>query len=218
MATFDEPQQPEKQKSWIPTCLISCGVIFLLLIAICAGGAWYVSRQAPIWLRDGLVKVVNDSDMAEKDKQAVVQQIDRLVDGFKAGKIGYFDMPRIVEKFARSPVFALVIVRAVQEGYLKPSGLPEEEKEAGRRTIQRIARGIVEQKLKQDDLESAVDLIAENPGEDQRKIKKKLTDEELRKFLAECKRIADEANIPDEEYAVDIGKEMTKTVDAILNK
>ncbi|MGY8771150.1 MAG: hypothetical protein ACKVH8_22280, partial [Pirellulales bacterium] len=43
-----------------------------------------------------------------------------------------------------------------------------------------------------------------------------VTDEELREFIAECKRIADEKEIPDENFIIDLTAELKKAIDNVL--
>ena len=45
-----------------------------------------------------------------------------------------------------------------------------------------------------------------------------MTDEEVRKMMADLKKLADDAGIPDEPFTIDIGDEVKKAVDEGLGQ
>jgi hypothetical protein len=58
--------------------------------------------------------------------------------------------------------------------------------------------------------------VADRDARDQWKLRPKLTDEELRAFLAEAKKQADDAGIPDQPADIDPSGEIKKIVDEAL--
>ena len=105
---------------------------------------------------------------------------------------------------------AQVVVKAIRNG--------DEEKVDGRRTIQRLARGVVEKTISQSDLEQISDGVTEIGPDGNQKMKESISDEELRTLLADAKQLADDNEIPDEEFVVDLAGEVRKMVDVLLGE
>lgn len=208
--------EPPRRTSWLPACLIGCLAISVICVVICGGLFYYVAKNAGKFARTATVRAVEASELSDEDKQAVIAQVDRVVEAYEAGEIGLGQVKTIFEELRKSPLFGLVIVEAADAKYISPSGLTDEEKDAGRRTLQRVARGVADGLIDHDDLNPALDYISVERSQHRREFKNKVSDDELREFLAECKRQADLAEIPDEPYDVDIGAEFKRAVDKAL--
>ena len=211
--------------------LLGCLGVFVLCVILCAGGVWYVQQNAGKWMtamiREVIVAGVNNSDIPAGEKTEVIAQIDRVVDAFKTGKIKGEDLEPVLKKLEKSPVFVMMQSWGIEKAYLDPSGLSDEEKQQGRRTINRAFRGLVEGKITQ---EQFTGVVPQQPGsvdvkiENGKKVvtthsgeRSRLSDEEVRKLLADLKKLADDAEIPDEPFTVDIGDEVKKLVDELLS-
>jgi len=57
-----------------------------------------------------------------------------------------------MDELAKSPVMQSIVISAVESAYVEPSGLSAEEKQAAHLTLQRVLRGVFEQKIKEGDL------------------------------------------------------------------
>ncbi len=222
-AGFPPPEYANRQgRNWLATCLVGCLIVGLVSVVVCAGGSWYawvkfrpmVADRA----REAIVAGIESSELSDDDKQEVVAQVDRVVDDFKSGQIGTQEVVRILEELAESPLLGLAVVYAVDAKYITPSGLSDEEKDEGRLTLQRVARGVFEEKIDPNDLEEALDYISSKSSDGGRQLKDTVSDPVLRDFLAECKRHADDADIPREPYVVDIGLEFQRAVDQTLGE
>lgn len=220
---FPPPEYARRQgRNWLATCLVGCLVAGVVGLLVCAGGAWWTwvkfSPMGADRAREAIVSGIESSELSEEDKQAVVGQVDRVVDAFKSGEIGTRDVFRILEQLAESPLLGLVVVYAADAKYITPSELSDEEKEEGRLTLQRVARGVFEERIDPNALEDALDYISVRSSDGHRQFKDTVSDPVLRDFLAECKRHADDADIPREPYVVDIGMEFQRAVDQILGE
>jgi hypothetical protein len=147
-----------------------------------------------------------------------MQQVDRLVDGYKQGKVDLQKMGTFFQDFARSPLMDLLISFAAKVQYINESGLTPEEKAEAEKTLHRVARGVIEEKISQDDLDSALNHISTELPNGGRQFKEQVADAELRAFLEECQRLADEAMVSNDELKVDIGRELKKLVDKTLGE
>jgi hypothetical protein len=197
------------------------GVSLVLLIA-CGVGGWFVYQNTGKWVADAtravVVQMVNDSDLPEEEKAEIKVQLDRVVEKYKSGEITLEQVGKVMEKLVESPVFATLIVKAAEAKYIDPSGLDDEEKAQARLVLQRIARGTVEKKIDPKTLEPALDHISHTDPQGNRQLKEHVSDAELRDFIAELKRVADAAQIPDEPYEVNFGAEIRRAVDEALQE
>jgi hypothetical protein len=212
--------------------LIGCLGVFVVCVLLCAGSVWYVRQNADKWMagmfREFIVATINGSEIPAQEKTEVIAQIDRVVEAYKKGQIKSEDLEPMMEKLQKSPAFLLISAWGLEKAYLDPSGLPAEEKEQGRRTIQRAFRGLCEQKITQEQfskimpqqqfqsqaevkIENGKTVVKQNQGSQNRP-----TDEEVRKMLADLKKLAEDASIPDEPFEIDIGDEVKKVVDEVL--
>lgn len=225
--------------------LIGCGGIVLVSVLACAGGVWYVQQNFDKWIvglvREGVVAVIQGSEIPAGEKTEVIAQVDRVVDAYKARKINQQDMERLMEQLQSSPVFMLIGIWGMEKQYLDPSGLPDEEKQAGKRAFERALRGVYEKKITAEELQAVLpdqfddqvdvamnedtadapdggDAADAMPAEapDAPFEPKPVTDEDVRKMIANVKKLADDAGIPDEPFTIDIGDEVKKVVDQAL--
>ena len=215
-----EASPPQQKRSWLPFCLAGCLVIGVLSLVICGGVGWYVARNikriASDVARQAIVGAIEQSELDPAEKQAVIAQVDRVVDQFRTGKITVEDLARILDELAKSPVMQSIVISAVESAYVEPSGLSAEEKQAAHLTLQRVLRGVFEQKIKEGDLDAAMSHVSTKTPGGQPQLKSKVTDDELRKFLAECQRVADQAGVPAEPLQVKISDEFRRAVDRAL--
>lgn len=211
---------PSQQRSWLPCCLTGCLVVGVLGLLSCGGIAWYLAKNvksiASDVARQAIVGTVEQSELDPAEKRAIIAEVDRVVDQYRSGKITLEDLGRILDELAKSPVMQSIVLYAVEKQYVEPSGLPNEEKQAAHRTLQRVLRGMQEQRIKEGDLDAALDHLSTKTQAGQRQMKNQVTDEELRKFLAECQRVADQAGVPVESFEIKISEEFRKAIERAM--
>jgi hypothetical protein len=209
------PQQSSGGCGW--GILLGCGGLMLMVILLCGGSVWWASqnveRLAGMAVRQVIVALINDSDLPAQEKTEVIAQVDRVVNAFVDKKITQEDMQKIFDELQKSPVFAIIGAWGLDKMFIEPSGLSSEEKEAGRRTLERVMRGLMEKKISEQAFQQTMPRQAQ-PGQPPRN--DRLTDEEVRDMLTKMKKLADDAGIPDEGYDVDVGDEVKKVVDKAL--
>jgi hypothetical protein len=218
-----EPQKdvsrPESQQRGCGcgSCALGCLGMTLVFVAAVVVGSWFALQRLPDWSRETLVKVVNDSQLPADQKQQLVQQIDRVHRAYEAGEVGVEQFESMAEELASSPLFGLIIASAAAEKYVKPSGLSADEKLSAQLTLQRITRGVHEEKIPYEDVEPALDYISEEDADGNRVFHNSVSDEDLQAMLVECKRLADEAEIPLDVMELNIADEIKKIVDKALS-
>lgn len=216
---------PPRQRSIASTCLIGCLGVALVLMLLLAGGIWliYASRDkikafVSDTAREAIVSGIRESELDEEEKQAVIAQVDRVADLYKSGEITTEQLGRIMEELAQSPLMGAIVVVSIESQYLHPSGLSEEEKQQGRRTMQRVFRGVLEEKIEQEELDDALKLIADRRDDRSIDFKASVEDDELREFLRLLQERAEAAGIPDEPFEIRISEQFQLAVDRALAK
>ncbi len=209
------------KKSWWPTCLIGCFAMFVIMLIAGGIGIWFLAKKGPAVLaelaRTGLTTAVNESDLPEEEKKQVVAQVDRLVDGFKSGEITGDELGAAMQEVMQSNVMGGFIVAGFKAQHIDNGNLPEEEKAAAGRSLERLWRGMDEGKISMDDLEPLMNIVATKNG-DTWQMKQSLSEDEVRQFVSKSAEIADQAAIPDEAYPIKISETLKKFVDKIFQE
>jgi hypothetical protein len=201
---------------------------------ICVAGVWYVAKNVDRFLvglgREALVAMVQEAEIPEAEKNEVVAQIDRVVSAYKERKIDQADLQKALEQLEESPAVKVLALSGTS-AFLEDSGLSDEEIASGQRTLQRVQRGVYEGQLNEDDVyrtlagnrmplpdgdaeenedqavHDQLTLVAQNGGR---------TADDVRESVTKLKVMADNAHIPDEPFQLDIGDEVKKLVDKLL--
>jgi len=148
-------------------------------------------------------------------------QFERVVTAYENGDMTLEEMGELMQDLAESPVMSIIILEAIETKYLNSSGLTEEEQEEAKQTLARIVRGAQEEKLDQAEIEGLSRHVLENPdagNNQQKELKSRMTDEELRAFFAEAKQLADEKEIPVDVVPEKMSEVIRGVVDEALNK
>ncbi len=232
-----EPKPPYKTQQYVPShsgspngnsclpgCLVGCGIAFVVIMIVVAIGAYYITTRGHLIAaeiaRTAMTKTIAEIDqIPDEEKEAINIQIDRVIDAYKRGEITIEEIGEAAEKIGRSPVIGIVMLLAIKAQYLDRSGLDVEEKLQAGRTIQRAWQAVVEEKISPKDLEPPFEMIADQKNEDGENewvFKEEVSDDELREFFAELKRLPDNAGIPDQNYDASLGEEIKRIVDELL--
>jgi hypothetical protein len=235
---FEQPQQARRSSgmSWVLSlALILLGFLTLGGV-VCVAGVYYVVSNVDKWLvslgREAIVAVINESELPEAEKKEVIEQVDRVAAAYKEKKINQEDLERFMTDLQESPAMSVLTLYGIEEVYLQESELPEAEIAAGRRTFQRVIRGMLEGKISEDTLYAALpqeeQMLRVEEDNGNGKLKQEditevgfapgdeVNTDDLREMLTKLKVAADNAQIPDEDYQPDIGDEVKKLVDRLL--
>lgn len=225
MSTLDsfEADNPEPAKKPMSGCAIAaiiCGVLFVLFLIAAGLGLWWLKNNgralgtdlATSAMKEGL----NEVDIPADQRQRIDSRIDNIGQQFKDGELEFEQVVSIFEKISESPLMSAGMSLFFKRAYLQNSGLSEEEKEAAEVSIQRFTRGAIDKSISAETSESAMDLISTKDAEGNREFKEKLSDNELRAFLAAITTAADDAGIPEIVPEFNFADEFDKAVDEAL--
>lgn len=199
-----------------------CGcAAFVALAVLLAFGIWISLswKQWAVFLgRQMAEQAIAAAPMDPADRERILAALDTLGAEFAAGRISVEEMGDVLGGLVEGPVLPMAMVIAADAKYIRPSGLPADEKAAGRRTLERAARGVATELISKDDAAEIMKPVMEpdeadaDDGAESYRLKEKLSDAELREFLAAAKARLDLAGVPDEAYAVDIAGEIEKAI------
>src|SRR5687767_2729788 len=68
-------------------CMLGCLGIVVILSIVVGIGAWWGIKKIPDITRNFIGQAVEESDLTPEDKKIVMTQVDRLVAGYKEGKV-----------------------------------------------------------------------------------------------------------------------------------
>ena len=220
-AEVERPATPVQRKSGWQSCLTGCLIAFVILVVIAILIGFWISRNWRNWAAAGSTELIRqamtDSQLPVQEQQEVLVQVDRVATAFREKKISSDRLALLFNKLVQSPLMSLMVASTIEQHYFAQSGLSEQERSDGRQTLQRFIRGAIDDKINQAGIDAAMVHVADRDSRGQWKLRRTLTDEELRAFLAEAKQQADGAGIPEQPAEIDPSEEIKKIVDQALS-
>jgi hypothetical protein len=219
-------QQPPRRSgiSWLVGLLLVFVGFLVLGGVVCVAGVWYVASNIDKWVvglgREAIVAAINDSELPDGEKTEVITQVDRLVTAYKEKRINQQDLERVMTELQDAPALKALALYGIEDEFLAGAELPPAELEAAHRTFERALRGVYEGKINDEvfykalpgyDDDQPVRLASTNPADAD-----STSEDDLRELLVKLKVMADNAQIPDEAFQLDIGDEVKKLVDRAL--
>lgn len=218
---------------WVLGILLVFLGMFMLGGILCVAGVYYVATNLDKWVvglgREAIVAMVNEASISATEKTEVIAEVDRVVTAYKERKIDQHDLEKALNELNDAPAFKVLTLYGLDDAFLTSTGLTEDEIAAGRRSYQRVLRGVYEGKFSEEELYAVLPLDADenagdqnggNAGENIRLVNnngsKAAGDDEIRESLVKLKLMADNAGIPNEPFQLDIGDEVKKVVDRLL--
>ena len=219
---YGQPVLPPRKRNPWRTCVIGCLVVAALVMMLFALAAYWVWRNArnlvAVGATEAMSQMIDTTDLPAEERREMKAEVRRVADAYREGRITNEQLARIVQDVAESPLLALFVVSAVEKQYFEKSGLSEEEKAEGRLALQRFVRGAVDKKIKQAGIDAVLQHIGEKRPDGNWQLRARVSDADLRSALAEAKRVADEAGIPEQPESVDVSAEFKRIVDEAMKK
>jgi len=202
----------------IAGCLIVLGIIFVALII---GAYLLISNAKNIAVElghAGLVEVIKESEMTNSDKDEIILELDAMKLDIKEGKISMEQIGKVMEQIGESPLIPVAAVTFAEKQYIRPSGLSDDEKSNAELHLDRFARGVYEETIPQEAINEATAPLKEadphNPGEE--RFKERVSDAELKTFIANVRQHADDAGISEEHFEINIAEEFRGVLERAL--
>jgi len=212
---------PVEGRSRWQSCLMGCLVVIVIVVVIAVLIAFWVSRNWRDWAAnmgtEGVRQLISESHLPAQEQQEIMVEVDRIAKGIRENTISGEQLGNLIEKLVQSPLMSLMVASTIDQQYFAKSGLSDEEKAQGRQIVQRFFRGAIDEKINQAGIDAAMAHVADPDGNGGWKLRDPLTDDELRAFLVEANKQADDAGIPDQPADIDPSGEIKKIVDEALN-
>lgn len=214
MRTIERRGRLERRGGLAVGCLITLGVLFVLIAIAVVFVAMKWRGWAASMAQTATREVLRTSSLPDDQKQAITAEIDALAKDFEDGKVSLGEMQQVFQEVAESPLLPLAGVQVAKEKYIDTSTMTSEEKASAERSLQRFARGIHEGKITpaEEQITDAIKPIVRLKPGNQWELKENPTRQEIDQFIANAKAKADEAQIPDEPFAIDFAAEIKKII------
>lgn len=197
-------------------CLIALGIVVLLLVI----GIIVVVMNWRGWMAGGMVAVtealVQNAALPQSEKQEILAHVEQLGTDFKDKKVSMEDLGRVLQEIQEGPIIPVGGVMYFEQKYIANSGMSEEEKAAASRTLDRFARGVYEEEIPDEAVDEVLAPIKVVGPDGEETFKESPTQEEINEVLAAMKTKADDANMPDEDFEIDISDELGAAIDRAL--
>lgn len=200
--------------------LAGCGVLVLVLAGVIAGLTWWGMAKGKIMLVETFVEVVaqslNETELPEEQKDKLIARIRNLGDDFISGDLTLEDMEQIGRRMADSrAIIAGGILYFIETEILDKAEIDDETRIAAKRAVQRLARGVVEEKIDVEQLEAIVSEFTEERPDGKKVLKSDFSKENVDKLIESASDLADEAEVPDEAYEVDLATEVDGIIEDV---
>jgi hypothetical protein len=210
------------RSTWLRSCLVGCLWTAAVLTIVAVLGAIWLSRRWRELMANPAAQAIKQSidaaNLPAAEKTELGVQIDRVADAFKLGRLSGDQLGEIMRRILESPLAVTIAVEVVETRYFDASGLTEEEQIEGLATLRRFARGAIDETIPAADRDAVLERIATRRDDDAWELREKLSDEELRAFLAAAAAAADAAGTPDQPENVDPSDELQRIVDEALEQ
>ncbi len=199
--------------------LIGCGVALIIAVVAVVVFGFFMVKKGKDMTTDFVVGAatqgVQDSNLDEESKQAMITRIESLAQDFKSGDITMEQMGRIVENLADGPIMSSLIAHTLEQTIIANSTLPPEEKEDARQQLQRVIHGMTQNQVSSQEMNDVMApvLVDTTDGTSTSvSLKANPTEEELREVIENARTLADAKGIPNQEFSLDIGAELDRAI------
>jgi len=202
---------------------IGCFILTIILCLTCGLGIWWITanlRTVGTRMTRAMLKLgIQEMKLPDDQQSRIFDRIDNVSQQFQEEKISFEQLERIFQKLAESPLFPAGSALLAERVYLDQSGLGDDEKEAGKLAIRRFTRGSLEQSISEQRNGDVLDIISTwNPETKNREFLENLSDQQLRHFIAEAKRAADEADVVENIPEINFADEFDRAIDQALSE
>lgn len=203
-------------------CLKAGGIGCLVVILILGIGGYFVFKNIKSigakFATSAIETVVKQAGLPPEEHAAVMQAIDGLADDFTAGTLNAAQMGKVMEEVMGGPLTQLVMIKAFEKQYLKDANLSDAQKSAALQTTSRFAeayaRGAITDYAAMEQIGSIVSVqTTDGIGDSKTELKNSVTPAELQQCLSLMTTAANQANIPNKQFSVDIGKVLTAAIE-----
>ncbi|MFI4894564.1 MAG: hypothetical protein ACIAQ0_14210 [Phycisphaerales bacterium JB058] len=175
---------------------------------------------------DGALQEIH---LPNEEHDAIMQRARILADEFVNKNITMAEFQELGEALTESEFMPMLIAKAMYGGYIEPSTLSDEDKARGQLAFGRLARGVVDEKLVDEDFEHVVAPLGKSgqyrvtvDGESKTgfsmRSPQQVTNEDLLLVIERAEKLAEEKELSPEPLNVDIVEELDRIVEQTLGR
>jgi hypothetical protein len=207
-------------RGWGRTCLVGClWTLAVLAVVVTIFGFWAAPRLRGWFATIGsqaIKQSIQAANLPQQEKEELGVEIDRVADAFRQGQLSTEQVASILTMIAQSPLAGAIAVAVADAQYFDASGLSDDEKAAGRITLQRFTLGALDERIPEAKRDEVLALIGDKDEGGNWRLRDRVSDEELRAFLTKAQAEADAAGIEPQPPMVDLSDELKRIVDQAL--
>jgi hypothetical protein len=233
--SFDEFSKPKKSNTG-KFILVGCLAIIIATLLLVGVGGIFVWQNWRGWASTAFVEtadaVFEEFHLPDEEADALMQRVTMLADEFEAENISLKELQTLAEAITDSDLMPMLITKAMYGGYIVPSSLSDEDKARGELAFGRLARGFVDDKLVDDDIEAVlqplnkdanVSITVDGDGVQTSKnfnIKspREASAKELLEVIANAEKLAEEKGLDPEPLDVDVVAELDELISETLGR
>lgn len=218
--TYGQSPPPSSNEGckWIA---IGCAAVAVVLLFVLLFAGLWTYRNIKRIAADGVVTIsseaIKQSELPPEQQRQLIRRVEDLGDEFAEGNVTLEQLSEVGEKLVEDEsVIVSGVVYFVENQLLDEAPIDEELRTELKLTLQRLARGVIEEKIDLEDLRLLADDLIEKQPDGTIQLKPDLSEDDFVKLLESAKEIAGTAEIPDEPYEVDFLKEVDEVIKEVL--
>lgn len=192
-----------------------------IFMAVCAFGSFFFFSDQPALAERGiteqLVPWVESSTLAPADKQAILAELQEVVEKVRSRELTSRQLSRLKNALEDNPVLLWGTIEGVL-AQADEAGMSEVEIEAGNRVQQRLLRAAVERKLGRNDLvyflEGCTHVRSDGQGLE---VNSSLTAAQIQEFLNRSERFLDGVKVSKEPYEKSVPEVFQNLIEQALS-
>lgn len=208
-AIADEQQEEEGCWAWAPAIIAIATLLLIIFFIFCAGSTYYLFQQrGDMALRtlDGtLVPLLEQSNMRPDDKTRVIQSIQQFVEEAKTQQFENWQVAGATQRLIRIPLLSWGDLQAIEDMIRVRESFSDQEKSDGLKAISRLMRAIELDEVtnvEMPQLFAPVSTESDNAKGYELQFDPK--DSDLKAFLEIAGKRADDADVPDRSFEVNV--------------
>ncbi len=211
-----------KEQSLGPACLVISILLLAAFFAVCGIGSWFMfSDQYPLaekGISQQLIPWVEESQLAERDKRSIIQQLSALLPKLQSREIERHQLTRLHFCLQDNPVLLWGGVQSILMQAREDADLSQTEKQAIERVSQRLLRMAADRQLSRRDLEFTLQ-NASHVRDDGANIEVNhdLSADQIREYMTRAEQILAKFDVPNEPYEKTPAEAFAILIDKALN-
>ncbi len=219
--------------------LVGCGVVLLIFIILLGIGGYYVATNWRGWTANQSTKLVDgiltQAEIDPDEHAELMVHVNGLMTRFENKEVTLEQLGEVLEQLVESPVVPSALVIALDNLYITPSDLPDDEKAQARIDFARYTQGLFDETIPSESVNEVLEpVITTTPDKDDIKLNlrldqdgstitalkssDKVSTEELRTLIANAKAQADEAGVTATPTEIDLSDELGKAIGITLGE